>query len=158
MKKLQLFLTEHEPIIEFYLQPSSAFLGAVKAAGRTPPTPIKVRGLIDTGFTGGLAVDSSLVKPWGLVTRNFNRVSLPREDDRFHNSYVWEVDLALKFNNVFPDGGNIMMDPIPASLMEFTDAKYSQALIGQEVLQMATFIYNGPKRSFSLAFPRSLRF
>ena len=153
MKRITTKLTNFEPIINLLLQPASAFSDALKAAGKTPPAPVSVRALIDTGFTGGLAIEQSLVKSWELKPRNWNKVTVPKEESgRFYDTFAWEADVAIKFLSGRRSGGNVLLDPVPATLMEFVDSNNVQALIGQEILQVAVFSYDGLHRVFSLNF------
>jgi len=154
MKKLVRPLTNFEAVIELIVQPPSAFSTALKADGKEPPKPIKILALIDTGFTCGLAIEQSVLEGWGLKIRNFNRVSLPREEGRLYSSYAWEADVAIKFLDASPKGENVLIDPIPATILEFVADDNVKAIIGQELLQTAIFVYNGPKGNFSLEFSK----
>jgi predicted aspartyl protease len=153
MRRVTYPLTNYEAIIELLLQPPTALIEVLKAQGKKVPAPKQIRALLDTGFTGGLAIEQSLTKDWPLKIRNFNRIAVPREDaGRFYDSFVWEADVAVKIINASAAGKNILLDPIPATLMEFVDSGNIQALIGQEILQAASFHYDGPKGIFSIAF------
>jgi len=156
MKQITYSLTDHEPIIDFILRPSSKFAETLEGLGKPVPKPVKVRGLVDTGFSGGLFIDQSLVKGWGLITRNFNQVSSLRPDDgRIYHTYAWEVTVSIKFESEASDVQNILIDPIPATLVEFADIKQTAALIGREILQATTFLYDGTKQSFTIGFSDS---
>ena len=153
IKKPEWRLTKGEPIIEFILRPASAFVDALKEKGMDPPEPVLVRGIIDTGFTGGLVIQKSLVKGWGLKCRNFNEFSLPQESGRFFDpSYAWEAPVGIKFQNCSHNGKNVLLDPIPATLAEIIIDENAQAVIGQEILMACTFVFYGPKSFFKLEF------
>ena len=155
MSKLIIPLTLQEPLIKIELYPATAFSRVLQESGEQVPKSILINGLIDTGFTGGLAIDSELIKNWGLRTRNFNEVSLPRDHGpQFFRSYAWEADVAVKFFDVAKGGGNIKLDPIAATFLDLAPGQGFQAIIGQEILQTTVFVYNGPKNCFTLEFSR----
>jgi predicted aspartyl protease len=154
MKTITWKLTNHEPIIEFTVGVTSAHEAALKRAGETTPKPVKVRGLIDTGFTGGLAIDYSLVARLQLKRRDFSRIWCLRDGETkfYETTFAWDSDVAIKFLCSSQDGQNILVDPIPAVLLEFFGNQSVQALIGREVLQAAEYVFNGPKQFCSLTF------
>ena len=141
MKKFNWPLTENEPVIDVQIRPSLAFAKALQEAGKKPIEPVTVRGLIDTGFTGGIMLAESIVADWKLKPRNFNRITIPRDQEgNFYETFMWEAELAVKFLKSSDDGRNILIDPIPVTLVEFVHSPNSQALIGQEILQAAIFV------------------
>ena len=153
-KKTFIKLTNGEPIIDIVLRPTEAYIGALKAANKPVPADLHLSGLIDTGFTGGLMVAESAIKSLGLKTRGWSQVGYPQEaDPRYFSTYVWDVDIGIKFQNCSHNGGNVLIDTF-ASMVEFVNDKNSQVLIGQKVLQFAIFFYNGPKDYFTLEFPK----
>jgi hypothetical protein len=153
IKKIEWPLTGLEPIINFTLLPPSGFVDALKAAKLDPPEPVNVRGIIDTGFTGGLVIQKSLVKGWGLKSRNFNEFSIPQDSSRFFDPcYAWESDVAVKFTKCSHEAKNVLLDPIPATLAEIVNDDNAQAVIGQEILSICTFVYCGPKLFFKFEF------
>lgn len=146
-------LTKHEPLVKLIIQPASGFAKALEDQGSTVPQPIEIFALIDTGFTGGLAICQTLVQDWKLKTRNFNQVSYPRDTDgRIYSTYAWEADIAVKFLQTSKKGKNVLIDPIAVTLFEFVDEKTAQAIVGQAILQTAIFHYDGPQGYFSLEF------
>jgi hypothetical protein len=153
MKTIRDNLSNFEPIISLYLQPPAAYVRALEARKEQAPNPVLIKALIDTGYTGGLAIDHNVVAGWGLKTRNFNRITVPQDSNpRFFETYVWETDVAIKFICNLNTGNNILIDPIPASLVELFDHNDVEAIIGQEILLGGVFHYNGPKNQFSLGF------
>jgi hypothetical protein len=146
-------LIQGEAIFEVTLQPTAAFKAALEAAGVKPPTPIKVPALIDSGFSGGLMIAESLIKDWQLKTRGWSEVGFPRsEEDRYFALFAWDVDIGIKFPKCSHDGGNVLIET-SATMVEMVKSKNSQILIGQQILQMAVFTYNGREDSFDLTFP-----
>lgn len=146
-------LQKGQPIIRFEIHLPEVQARLRKAEGIPVPSPVQINGLIDTGFTGGLALDQDLLKGWDLKNRNFNRIALPHgEEGRFFDTFAWETDLAVKFFGAGRGGRNVLWDPIPATRLEFIDKNIYQALIGQQILQAAVFVYNGAKDSFRLTF------
>ena len=84
--------------LTFQIRPSAAFAKALHEAGKKSIEPVTVRGLIDTGFTGGIMLSESIVAGWNLKPRNFNRITIPRDQEgNFYETFMWEADLAVKF-------------------------------------------------------------
>jgi hypothetical protein len=146
---------KNEPIIEFYVCPSPEWTSVKRKENPNfaVPNPIKVRGLIDTGFDGGLLIHQPLLRPWGLKTRNFVKItSIKASTEGFFGEYAWETDLCLRFEIGNSRQGNVQIDLIPATLVEFMNVESYTAIIGCQILQSCTFVYDGPKMRFTLAF------
>jgi hypothetical protein len=148
-------LTQGEAIINVTLQPTTAFMGALKAAKITPPSILEeMPALIDTGFSGGLMIAESLIKNWQLKKRGWSEVGFPRdEQDRYFALFAWDVDIGIKFLKCSYEGGNVLIET-SATMVEMLRSKDVQILIGQQILQKAVFTYNGPDDSFTLEFPK----
>lgn len=159
-------LTDGEPIIEVILQPFSAYVVAIRArneqllradpkAKPDPiPQPVSVPALIDTGFTGGLMICESLIKSWQLKSRSWSELGFPRDgEERYFALYAWDVDIGIKLPKCSHNGGNVLIETY-ATMVEMVNSKNSKVLIGQQILQSAIFVYNGPKNYFTLTFPR----
>jgi len=96
----------------------------------------------------------SLVKAWKLKARGWSQRGFPRDqEERYFALYAWDVDIAVRFPKCSHEGGNVLVET-SATLVEMVNSKNSQMLIGQQVLQMAVFVLNGPKNYFSLIFPK----
>lgn len=150
-------ILQGEPLIDFVLCPTAAFVGALKRADprASIPKPVKVRALIDTGFKGGLFIKRSLVADWGLKARNFSQViGLKPDGEGYYDYYAWEADVAMRFEP--PSARNVLIDPVPASMIELEEKGYFSAIIGCQILQMTTFVYDGPRRTLKFSF-RGLR-
>jgi hypothetical protein len=153
MKKNTFKLTQGEAILEVILQPTAAFTTALVATGQQAPTPIKVPALLDTGCSAGLMIAESLIKNWQLKTRGWSEVGFPRDqEDRYFALYAWDVDVGIKFPRCSHGGRNVLIES-PATMVDLVNSKNSQMLIGQRILEMGIFVYNGPKDYFSLTFP-----
>jgi hypothetical protein len=125
----------------------------LKAEGQPVPAPITVQALIDTGFTGTLMVAESLVKSWRLKSRDWSQIGFPRDQEpRYFALYAWNVDIGIKFPKCSHDGGNVLIET-SATLVEMINSKNSNVLIGQQILETALFIHDGPKDCFNLTFP-----
>lgn len=147
-------LIQGEAIIEVTLQPTAAFKEALEAEDVKSPTPIKVPALIDSGFSGGLMIAESLVKGWQLKARGWSEVGFPRDqEDRYFALFAWDVDIGIKFPKCSQDGRNVLIET-SATMVEMVNSKNSQILIGQQILQLAMFTYNGREDSFDLTFPK----
>jgi hypothetical protein len=146
-------MSEHEPVVDLLVGVPSAFRKNLVKQAMPIPEPVKLRALIDTGFSGGIMIDESSVKGFGLKPRNFCKIAFPSSPNRAYESFLWETDLSITFINPAQGGRNVRIDPIPATLVEFINAgKNVQALIGQEILQVCVFTYDGKRGIIKLTF------
>jgi predicted aspartyl protease len=146
-------LSGGKAIVDLLVGVSCGYREAMQRAAMPIPEPVKLRALIDTGFTGGLAVDQDSIKGLRLQFRNFNRVSLPSISSRFFETYEWEVDVSMRLVASESKGTDIVIDPIAATVLELVPEMHGiQALIGQEILQVCILTIDGRRGVFKLTF------
>jgi hypothetical protein len=146
-------LIDGEAILDIYLLPTDAYKKVLESKGEKPPSPLKVPALIDSGCSAGVMISEEVIKDWRLKARGWSEVGFPRQEDSYYASYVWDVDIAVKFPKCSHDGGNVLIETC-ASMVELVHSENSKVIIGQGILQTAFFVYNGRKNHFSLTFPK----
>ncbi len=124
------------PMVRLRLSPCRAAQEARQRAGKTIHTPVEVDALIDTGASHSVLRDHLLlplgVLPVGMVTMN----TTLRESVQSYQ-YFLEAELGpLRFAAVF------LGAPMPQSRF--------QAILGRDVLDNFTMVYDGPRKKFSL--------
>jgi hypothetical protein len=146
-------LSEGEPIVDLLVGVPSDFRRNLQTSGRPIPVPIKLRALIDTGFSGGIIINETCVREFGLKSKGWSEVGFPRDrEDRYFALYAWEVDLSITFPNPARGESNILIDPVSATVVEFINSSKAQALIGQGILQACVFTYDGNHGILKLTF------
>ena len=147
-------LSEGEPIVDLLVGIPSAFRRNLQSSGRPIPVPVKLRAVIDTGFSGNILINETCVKQFGLKPKGWNKVGFPRDkEERYFALYAWEIDLSIKFPNPTRGGTSILIDPVSAIVVELINsASGAQALIGQGILQACVFTYDGNRGVLKLTF------
>jgi hypothetical protein len=138
-------LSELEPIVYLLVGVSSIHRKNLQKSGMQIPVPVKIRALIDTGFSGGIMINETCVREFGLKAMKFNKIDLPLgKEEHYFAFYAYDVDVSITFLNPSKGGTNVLIDPVSATLVEFTNsASGAQALIGQGILRACVFTYDG---------------
>jgi hypothetical protein len=119
---------------------------AIIAANGTVPTPITGTFLIDTGASG-TCVDDTFIAQLGLQPTGTVPIMTPSTGAGLHHCDQFDVSM-------FIPGGNSAGHLIPALPIIATHLKNQgiDGLIGRDVLDSCTFIYNGTAKFFTLAY------
>lgn len=130
------------PTIEIFIAVSGPRLAALQAAQISPPTPILVRGLIDTGASCS-GVDPSVISGLGLSPTGTTHVYTPSTGQiprvcRQYDVSLWLPSVA-KIKHTLP------------VVETHIGHRGIEALIGRDVLSDCLFIYNGATGTFVLA-------
>jgi hypothetical protein len=124
------------PVVRLKLSPCRSAQEARRRMGKTIHTPIEVDALIDTGASHSVLQDNLLeplgVLPVGLVLLN----TTIDESVRCYEFFLQAELGPLRFAAVF------LGAPLPAS--------HFQAIIGRDVLDNFTMLYDGPNKRFTL--------
>lgn len=112
---------------------------ALKKAGSVIPSPVAVKGLIDTGATGSV-IQASIAKALGLQPVGIVSISTPSSANV--PCYQYLVRLVLP-NNVIVEALAIEA-PLQGQLV--------QCLIGRDVLAHGVLVYTGYINQFTLSF------
>jgi hypothetical protein len=128
------------PVVEVYISPSPALIETMQQRKQTPPSPVKVMAMIDTGASCSVArpdvIEALAIKPIGLV-----KISIP--SDHGFNCYQYEAMI------VFPGNVAVKTSELIAAPLH---GQPIQCLIGRDVLQHAIFIYNCYSQTITLSY------
>ena len=133
------YLRENGPTCHVIITPSGPTVEKLKLEKRDVPI-IKVLALIDTGAST-TAISKKVVKKLKLVPRGTVKVYTSSKAPEIRNEY----DVSLKFDT---DAYLPLLRVLSANLQDHS----IDCLIGRDVLQHGTLIYNGPKKQVILFF------
>jgi hypothetical protein len=137
------------PLLDVLVHVTVQLLGQLNASGRAIPSPIQVRGLIDTGASG-TCLDSSIIARLGLVPIGSTPVHTPSTAGQAQLRYLYDVGLWL------PSRGKSAPYNIRTSLPVIETDLTGQGielLIGRNVLESCLMVFDGPANTIRLAFP-----
>ena len=117
----------------------------LKAAGQPEPTPVKVRGLVDTGATC-TCIDPSIIKQLGLTPTGTTVIRTPSTGTSSHSCSQYDVSIYLPHPT-------IVFKVAPLAVVESVLSNQGiHVLIGRDVLSNCFLFYNGAVGRFALAF------
>jgi len=119
---------------------------AILAAGGTVPNAINGTFLIDTGASG-TCVDDTFIAQLGLQPTGVVPIMTPSTGSNLHHCNQFDVSLFIPGNS---GGGHL----IPALPIIATHLKNQgiDGLIGRDIIDNCTFIYNGTAKYFTLGY------
>jgi Aspartyl protease len=120
---------------------------AILAAGGTVPNAITGTFLIDTGASG-TCVDDTFISQLGLQPTGVVPIMTPSTGAGLHHCNQFDVSMFIPGDD--PSRGHV----IPALPIIATHLKNQgiDGLIGRDVIDNCTFIYNGTAKYFTLAY------
>jgi len=136
-------------MVNALIGPSQARFAALKAAGQTPPQPIPVRALIDTGASG-TCVDPMILQTLGLTATGVVAVNTPTtgvtpvKQDQY--------DIALIIPGPSQTHAPLFVGNLPVLAAELFQAQGFHALVGRAILSMCLMTYDGASGFFSIAY------
>jgi len=146
MPHLTLQITPGGPLLNLLVGVSEPRRLAMSLANQTPPPPVRICGLIDTGASG-TCIDPSSITSLGLVPTGQTTVHTPTTGS---NPVICnQFDVQLFFFH--PNGNHLRIPALPIICSDLQQQGI-QALIGRDVLSQCLFVYDGASRIFSLAF------
>ena len=132
-------LKEKGPTCEIVIRPSAITVKKLKLGKKEVPW-IKVLALIDTG-SSTTAISQKVVMKLKLVSRGTAQVYTSAKLTEVRNEY----DISLEFDT------DVYLEVLRALEANLEDHSIG-CIIGRDVLAFGTFIYDGPKKRFSLSF------
>jgi hypothetical protein len=134
------------PLIQVWVTISEARRQYLESAKLTPPTPILVNALIDTGASH-TAVDPSVMAALNLSPRRIVHSITPSTGATPHKAYTYDVGIHV------PIGGPVMHSQIAWEVTAL-DLKHQgfEMLFGRDLLSDALLIFDGKAGNFTLAF------
>jgi len=133
------YLRENGPTCEIVLKPSDPTIAELRLEKLQVPS-LGVAALIDTGAST-TAISRKVVERLRLVPRGTAKVFTSNKQSEIRNAF----DVALEFDT---DAYIPIMRVLEANLQDHS----IDCLIGRDVLQYGTFIYDGPAQQITLSF------
>ena len=131
-------LHENGPIYPVVITPSFVAIEALRLEKKDVPH-IKVQALFDTGAQT-TAISDKIISFLNLIPRGSAKV-YTSQSSKVVNKY----DIALEFDS------NMYLNTMRVFRADLQDHSID-CLIGRDILQFGVFTYDGPKKSFKLAF------
>ena len=135
------------PLLVAHINISMPRMHALTAAGQPLPAGATGTFLLDTGATC-TCVDPGLLAPLGLQPTGRVMISTPSTAGQPHNCNQYDVSIFIP--GAAAGGGHIV--PALAVVETHLRSQGIDGLIGRDVLDNCTFIYNGSAKMFTLAY------
>ena len=133
------------PVIEVYVGVPAAAQAAL-FAGQSPPRPLKLRALVDTGATLTVVDASALAK---LPLDEIGAMS-------FHSATTGALPVVAKLYAVSLASAEtvtgVLADDLAVAAGEDFGGLGVEVLLGRDILGSCIFLYDGPGRTMSLTF------
>lgn len=146
MPSINLPIQRGGPLIQVIIAVSSPFQEALKLAGQSIPKPIAGTFLIDAGASS-TCVDAGLITSLDLPVIGSVNIQTPSTQGGSHTCKQYDAMLFLPDSN----GSGFLIDAIPL-LATHLKSQGIDGLIGRDVLDQCTLIYNGSVKLFTLAY------
>lgn len=119
---------------------------ALTAHGHTPPPPVKVLALVDTGSSGTM-IHSDLIAALGLTPTGRSRLTTATTG----TSPVWTdtYDISLSFRA--PQRRPTTITELRVAATDFTNHGF-QVLLGRDILAQCLLVYDGRLGCFMLSY------
>jgi hypothetical protein len=136
------------PILDVRIGLSGPRCAALIAARKKPVSPVAVRALVDTGASC-TCIDPTVVSALGLTPTG--KTLLHSASTGAAPASVNQFDVALFFI-VGSGTSHSMQITLPVIETDLSSSHTFRALLGRDVLNLTTMIYNGPALTLSLNF------
>jgi|SRR6516165_4575235 hypothetical protein len=123
-------------------------LNALTAAGVPVPPTATGTFLLDTGASC-TCVDPALLSTLGLQPTGRALISTPSTAGQPHHCNQYDISIFIPANSPTPGGHLVPALPVVETHLR---SQGIDGLIGRDVLDNCTFIYNGSARMFTLAY------
>ncbi len=138
MSHFTLQVSVNGPIIEAFVSVSKPRRDALAAANQAVPSPVNIRGLLDTGASG-TAVDPSVLTALGLSPTGTTLVNTPTTGAMPQPADQYDIGFVIPAPNGLP----LFSQTMPVIACELLAAQGFHALIGRDILSQCVFVYNG---------------
>ncbi|MBH1970837.1 hypothetical protein FK216_06015 [Moraxellaceae bacterium AER2_44_116] len=146
MPSINLPIQDSGVLIQVLIGVSYPFQEALKLAGQAIPKPIKGHFLIDTGASL-TCVDASLIQPLDLPVIGSVNIQTPSTQGGTHQCKQYDAMLFLQDQG----SAGFIIEAIPL-LATHLKSQGVDGLIGRDILDRCTLIYNGTAKTFTLAY------
>jgi len=130
------------PLLDIWVGASQPRIAALRQAGQTPPNPVRVRALLDTGASG-TCIDDQVIAQLSLTPTGVIPIHTPSTSGTPQSCLQYDVGIIVDNPQVHVVRFTL---PIIAAALRHQGI---EALIGRDVLDDTTLFYNGPNQSFS---------
>lgn len=146
MPSINLQLSSSGPIIDVLVGTSIPRQDALRLAGLPIPPTKSGKFLIDTGASC-TCIDITLMNSLGVTPTGSTSIQTPSTNGGSHNCNLYDVMLFL------PNGsqGGHLIEALPI-VETHLSSQGIDGLIGRDVLDQCTLIYNGTARMYSLSY------
>lgn len=146
MPSINVQLTPAGPIVAMHVGISMPRLTAMKGAGISAPPMVLGQFLIDTGAYG-TCVDPNLIRPLGLQPTGSVAIMTPSTQGATHSCNQYDAAVYI------PNGssGGFLIEALPILETQLS-AQGIDGLIGRDIINRCTLIYNGSANMISLAY------
>lgn len=142
-------IDENGPLLNVVIAVSAARLNALIQAKQTPPEPIPVRGLVDTGASC-TCVDPSVIQRLQLSPTGQAAMVTPSTGNQPPViKHQYDVGLGIFATQ---QETPFLLPSMPVVETDLFDQQGFHVLIGRDVLARCLLIYNGATRSYTLSF------
>ena len=138
-------LDPNGPLLEVLVGVSKPRSEAIQNAGESLPSPVRVRGLIDTGASC-TCIDPSVFESLKIPPTGSVGISTPSTGANHHTCNQYDISLGL----VHPDLV-YTIHTLPVVESHLSNQGIG-ALIGRDVLANCLLVYNGHINAYTLAF------
>ena len=146
MPHLTLQISANGPIVELFVGVSAPRAEALKKANRPVPSPIMIRGLIDTGASC-TSLDPSVLSALGIVSTGTTPIHTPSTKLGVpHVAKQYDISVVLPHPMI-----NRTFSAIPVIESELAQLGI-HALIGRDILAVCLLTYDGTAQTFTLGF------
>ena len=146
MPSLNISIGANGPLTTLVMGVSVPRQTAMKAAGIVAPPYVSGTFLIDTGASC-TCVDPALVLPLGLVPTGSVPIMTPSTAGTPHTCNQYDVAIFIPNGNA----GGFFLDALPV-IETHLASQGIDGLIGRDILDRCTLIYNGSARTLCLAY------
>ena len=145
MPCLTFAIDQNGPLLDLLVGVSKPRLEALQKAGKAPPNPVRIKGLIDTGASC-TCIDPSVIKKLNIPPTGSVGISTPSTGSNTHTCNQYDVSINLLHPELVY---TINILPIVESHLS---SQGIDALIGRDVLANCLLVYNGQIEAYTLAF------
>lgn len=135
------------PLVIAHIGVSIPRMQALIAAGHTAPNPITGTFLIDTGASG-TCVDDTFISQLGLQPTGRVAIMTPSTGGGVHHCDQFDISLFIPGNSA---GQGHLIGALPIIATHLKNQGID-GLIGRDVIDECTFVYNGTAKMFTLAY------
>jgi hypothetical protein len=134
------------PILAAFVGVSQPRGMALKAAGQTVPTPVQIRGLVDTGASC-TCVDPSVLTQLNLTPTGKTQMITPSTGPTPHEADQYDIALIIPCTT-----GPLIVPTVAVVESDLAAQQGFHALIGRDILRRCMLTYNGDTGLFTLAY------